>query len=125
MDDAIDFVDGIKTIAGQGDPTTKEGLAVHIYAANVSMRNRAFCSSDGDMLLMPQVGRLDIQTEFGRLVLLLSSNRVELANSQLSMMVRPGELAVIQAGIRFKVKLPDGPVRGCKLPSSEPWKHRS
>jgi len=66
MDDAVDFVDGIKTIAGQGDPTTKEGLAVHIYAANASMRSRAFCSSDGDMLLMPQVGRLDIQTEFGR-----------------------------------------------------------
>lgn len=29
-------------------------------------------------------------------------------------MVRPGELVVIQRGIRFKVKLPDGPVRGCK-----------
>lgn len=30
------------------------------------------------------------------------------------MMVRPGELAVIQRGMRFKVTLPDGPVRGCK-----------
>jgi len=28
------------------------------------------------------------------------------------MMVRPGELVVIQRGIRFKVKLPDGPSRG-------------
>jgi homogentisate 1,2-dioxygenase len=27
-------------------------------------------------------------------------------------MVRPGELVVIQAGMRFKVMLPDGPVRG-------------
>lgn len=27
-------------------------------------------------------------------------------------MVRPGELVVIQAGMRFKVVLPDGPVRG-------------
>jgi homogentisate 1,2-dioxygenase len=30
------------------------------------------------------------------------------------MMVRPGELLVIQRGMRFKVRLPDGPVRGCR-----------
>jgi homogentisate 1,2-dioxygenase len=29
-------------------------------------------------------------------------------------MVRPGELLVIQRGIKFKVTLPDGPSRGCK-----------
>lgn len=27
-------------------------------------------------------------------------------------MVKPGEIVIIQAGIRFKVALPDGPVRG-------------
>ncbi|KAL0776417.1 hypothetical protein CaCOL14_007704 [Colletotrichum acutatum] len=91
---AIDFVQGLKTIVGNGDSTTKDGLAVHVYAANSSMKKRAFCSNDGDMLFVPQTGRLDIQTEFGR------------------MMVRPGELAVIQSGIRFKVGLPDGPARG-------------
>ncbi|KAL5317229.1 hypothetical protein ACEPPN_014324 [Leptodophora sp. 'Broadleaf-Isolate-01'] len=90
----VDFVDGLKTIGGQGDPTLREGIAVHMYMANTSMANRAFCNNDGDMLILPQQGRLDIQTEFGR------------------MMVRPGELVVIQAGIRFKVVLPDGPVRG-------------
>jgi homogentisate 1,2-dioxygenase len=30
------------------------------------------------------------------------------------MIVRPGELVVIQRGMRFKVRLPDGPVRGCR-----------
>lgn len=90
----VDFVDGIKTMAGNGDPTLHEGLAVHIYVANTSMKKRAFCNNDGDMLFMPQQGRLDIQTEFGK------------------MMVRPGELAVIQRGIKFKVLLPDGPSRG-------------
>jgi homogentisate 1,2-dioxygenase len=30
------------------------------------------------------------------------------------MMVRPGELVVLQRGMRFKVRLPDGPVRGCR-----------
>jgi homogentisate 1,2-dioxygenase len=92
--ESVDFVDGLKTIGGQGDPTLYEGLAVHIYTANASMGNRAYCSNDGDMLILPQLGRLDVQTEYGR------------------MMVRPGELVVIQAGIRFKVILPDGPVRG-------------
>lgn len=90
----IDFVQGLKTIVGNGDSTIKDGLAVHVYAANSSMKKRAFCSNDGDMLFVPQTGRLDIQTEFGR------------------MMIRPGELAVIQSGIRFKVALPDGPARG-------------
>jgi homogentisate 1,2-dioxygenase len=58
------------------------------------MRNQAFCNNDGDFLILPQIGRLDIQTELG------------------SLMVRPGELCVVQAGLRFAVKLPDGPARG-------------
>lgn len=56
---------GLKTVAGNGDATLKEGLAIHVYTANVSMTSRAFCSNDGDMLIMPQQGRLDIQTELG------------------------------------------------------------
>jgi homogentisate 1,2-dioxygenase len=88
------FVQGIRTVGGQGDPTLKEGIAVHIYSANVSMANTAFCNNDGDFLILPQQGRLHIQTELGW------------------MMVRPGELVVIQAGLRFRVLLPDGPSRG-------------
>jgi len=90
----VDFVDGLKTIAGNGDPTLKEGLAIHVYTANASMGNKAFCNNDGDMLILPQQGRLDVQTEFGK------------------MMVRSGELLVIQRGMKFKVILPDGPSRG-------------
>ncbi|TFY64661.1 hypothetical protein EVG20_g5872 [Dentipellis fragilis] len=90
----VDFVGGLKTLCGSGDPTLREGVAYHVYAANTSMENSAFCNNDGHMLILPQQGRLDIQTEFGRL------------------MVRPGELVVIQRGMRFKVVLPDGPSRG-------------
>lgn len=93
----VDFVRGIKTIGGNGDPTLKEGIAVHIYTANASMEHVAFCNNDGDMLILPQQGRLDIQTELGRL------------------MVRPGEMVVIQAGIRYAVRLPDGPSRGYSM----------
>ena len=62
----VDFVEGLKTIAGNGDPTMREGLAVHVYAGNESMAKRAYCNSDGDFLILPQQGRLDIQTELGR-----------------------------------------------------------
>lgn len=62
----MDFVDGLKTIAGNGDPTLREGLAIHMYLANTSMERKAFCNNDGDMLILPQQGRLDIQTEFGK-----------------------------------------------------------
>jgi homogentisate 1,2-dioxygenase len=67
---------------------------VHLYAANLSMTNQTFCNNDGEFLIIPQMGRLDIQTEIGK------------------MMVKPGEICVIQAGSGFKVSLPDGPVRG-------------
>ncbi|CAK7221589.1 hypothetical protein SBRCBS47491_004578 [Sporothrix bragantina] len=93
-DKSVDFVEGLRTICGQGDPTLRQGLAVHMYTANRSMGRRAFCNNDGDFLIMPQQGRLQIQTELGWL------------------MVRPGEIVVIQAGLRYRVLLPDGPSRG-------------
>ncbi|KAM6503917.1 homogentisate 1,2-dioxygenase [Amanita muscaria] len=90
----VDFVDGIKTLAGNGDPTLQEGLAIHVYLANASMEKRAFCDLDGDMMIVPVEGRLDVQTEMGRI------------------MVKPSELVVVPRGIRFRVSLPDGTSRG-------------
>jgi homogentisate 1,2-dioxygenase len=57
------------------------------------MEKRAFVNSDGDFLIVPQQGSLDIQTEFGFLY------------------VQPGEICGIQRGQRFKVNL-EGPSRG-------------
>lgn len=68
---SVDFVEGLKTIAGNGDPTLREGLAIHVYLANTSMQKKAFCNNDGDMLIVPQQGRLDIQTEYGRCVVII------------------------------------------------------
>lgn len=90
----IDFVEGIKTLAGSGEPTLREGIATHMYLANASMNKKAFVNSDGDYLICPQQGSLDIQTEFGPLF------------------VQPGEIVVLQRGQRFKIDLPDGPSRG-------------
>jgi homogentisate 1,2-dioxygenase len=90
----IDFVSGLKSVAGSGEPTLREGIATHVYTANTSMTNKAFVNSDGEMLIVPQQGSLDVQTEFGPLF------------------VQPGEICIIQKGIRFRVGLPDGPSRG-------------
>ncbi|ORZ05800.1 homogentisate 1,2-dioxygenase [Absidia repens] len=90
----VDFIQGLKTVAGAGEPSCRTGLAVHVYIANTNMNKSAFYNSDGDMLIVPQKNSLDITTEFGKL------------------MVHPNEICVIQRGIRFSVALPDGPVRG-------------
>ena len=36
------FLAGLKTMGGHGDPTNKEGIAIHMYAANASMGHEAF-----------------------------------------------------------------------------------
>lgn len=89
-----DFVDGIMTIGGSGDVATQSGMAAHVYAANASMTDRYFYNADGEMLIVPQLGRTRFVTELGI---------VEVA---------PGEIAVIPRGLRLKVELPDGPSRG-------------
>src|SRR4030095_13895063 len=39
---SADFVDGIVTLGGNGDPAAQAGAAIHVYAANQSMRDRFF-----------------------------------------------------------------------------------
>ncbi len=53
-------------MAGNGDPMMREGIAIHMYSSNASMGRKAFCNNDGDFLILPQQGRLDVQTEFGK-----------------------------------------------------------
>lgn len=93
-EEATDFVQGITTMGGNGDAATLAGFAIHVYVANTSMTERFFYNADGEMLIVPQQGSLLIFTEFGKIA------------------VKPGEICVIQRGIRFRVELPDGPVRG-------------
>ena len=90
----VDFVDGLVTIASNGDIGAGTGCAVHLYAASASMVDRAFFSADGEMLILPQQGRLRIVTEMGVLE------------------VAPLQVALIPRGVRFRVELPDGAARG-------------
>ncbi|MFX1684544.1 homogentisate 1,2-dioxygenase [Paraburkholderia sp. A1BS-2L] len=89
-----DFIDGWVTMAGNGSAASMSGCAIHLYAANRPMTDRFFYNSDGELLIVPQQGRLAIRTEMGRLD------------------VEPFEIAVIPRGVRFTVELPDGEARG-------------
>lgn len=85
------------TICGAGTgPSCKSGFAIHVYTCNASMGKRSFANVDGDMLIVPQLGPLAVRTEFGR------------------MHVKPGEVFVIQRGMRFSVDLTarEGGARG-------------
>jgi len=88
-----DFLDSLVTIAGSGDPASQHGIAVHVYCANRSMKDRFFYCADGEMMFVPQEGAIELATEFGRLV------------------VAPGEIAVVPRGAKFQVLLA-GPSRG-------------
>jgi homogentisate 1,2-dioxygenase len=89
-----DFVAGLVTIGGNGDPALQTGAAVHLYAANASMTDRFFYDADGELLLIPERGALLVRTELGVL------------------QVAPGEICVIPRGVKFRVELVDGVARG-------------
>ena len=88
-----DFLDGLATLAGSGQPATQAGIAVHLYGANRSMKNRYLWNADGELMFVPQQGELEIFTELGRIA------------------TKPGEIAVVPRGLKFKVGV-DGPSRG-------------
>ena len=89
-----DFIDGLLTVAGSGDPAAQSGLAVHVYRANRSMSNRYFSNADGEMMFVPQQGEIQLATELGVLDL------------------RPGEIAVVPRGMKFRVSVANEEARG-------------
>ena len=56
-----DFIDGLITMAGNGNAHTQAGVGIHVYVANASMTERFFYNADGEMLIVPQMGRLPTQ----------------------------------------------------------------
>jgi homogentisate 1,2-dioxygenase len=89
-----DLIDGMVTMVSNRDPASLEGVAVHVYRANLDMERRAFVNADGEMLFIPETGHLTLLTELGRLD------------------VAPGEIALVPRGVRFRALLPHGEGRG-------------
>jgi homogentisate 1,2-dioxygenase len=88
------WLTGLRTIATNGDAHAQFGMAAHIYLADTSMTDTYCYFADGELLVVPQEGRLRMMTECGILA------------------VAPGEICVIPRGLKFRVELPDGPSRG-------------
>jgi homogentisate 1,2-dioxygenase len=93
-DISTDFIDGLKTIAANGDAKTHIGIGIHLYSANRGMENRYFNNADGELLFVPQQGELVARTELGLLT------------------VKPGEILVIPRGIKFQIEPMDKPISG-------------
>lgn len=87
------FVQGLRTMGGNGDLHTHSGVAIHVYVANASMVDTFFYNADGEMLIVPQQGAVRFLTELGIVD------------------VKPGEICVIPRGIKFRVEV-HGPSRG-------------
>ena len=89
--EGTNFIQGVHTMLGSGDPTSKAGIAVYVYAFDQDMNTNEhkmhMYNSDGDFLIVPQQKGLDIQTELGK------------------MEVCPGEVCVIPRGIVFTVNI--------------------
>lgn len=79
------FIDSLELICGSGDPCGKDGVCIYNYCFNQSMGKQAMYNSDGDFLIVPNIGTLYIKTELGKLV------------------VEPCEIVVIPRGINFSI----------------------
>jgi homogentisate 1,2-dioxygenase len=82
-----DFIDGMASMLANRDPADLEGVAVHLYRASKSMERRVFVDADGELLIIPQSGTLQLFTELGRLE------------------VAPGSVALVPRGVKFRVEV--------------------
>ncbi|MCJ0766183.1 homogentisate 1,2-dioxygenase [Variovorax terrae] len=101
-DGDTDFRAGLLTIGANGNAAEQVGCAIHVYAASRSMTDEALCNCDGELLIVPQEGGIEVQTELGWLA------------------VRPGEIVVIPRGLCFRVELTGALARGYVLENYGP-----
>lgn len=87
------FLEGLTTFAGAGNPELKNGISIYGYSFDTSMKNTSFYNSDGDFLFVPQKGKLFFRTEFGK------------------MTADQGEMAVIPRGVKYSIEV-EGEVTG-------------
>jgi len=97
-----DFLDGLVTVCGNGDTASVRGCAVHLYTANKNMDGRFFFNADGELLILPQEGRLRFRTEFGIIF------------------GEPGEMILIPTGVKFQVELLEQAAKGYVLENYGP-----
>ncbi len=90
----VNWVTGMRTMTTAGDVNVQVGMASHVYLVTQSMTDEYFWSADGELLVVPQDGRLRFCTELGVID------------------VEPKEIAILPRGLVYRVELLDGPARG-------------
>ena len=80
-----DFVEGIRTICGNGSSEEHRGLEIHIYTFDKAMGSRYFMNADGDFVFVPQMGAIQVKTELGIID------------------AAPGEIVMVPRGMKFQV----------------------
>ncbi len=90
----LTFLQGVRTITTAGDAATQSGMAAHIYLITQSMVDEYFYNADGEMLFVPQQGRLRFATEFGIID------------------AEPCEIVMIPRGVKFRIAIRDKAARG-------------
>lgn len=81
------FLEGVVSLCGAGDASMKNGLSIHLFACNASMKDEAFYNSDAEMLFVVQEGEMTFLTENGRIK------------------ICPKEIAVMPRGIKFAIEV--------------------
>ena len=92
--EALTWITGMRTVTTAGDVNTQTGMAAHVYLVNASMQDEYFYSADGELLVVPQEGRLRFSTELGVID------------------VEPKEICVLPRGLVYRVEVLEGPCRG-------------
>ncbi len=93
-DQPLTWITGMRTMTTAGDVNTQTGMASHMYLVNRSMTDDYFFSADGELLVVPQEGRLRFCTELGIIDL------------------EPQEIAILPRGLVYRVEVLEGPARG-------------
>ncbi len=88
LTESLDFVHGLFPIAGN---VTNNA---YIYQCNKSMTDTYFSNHDGELLFVPFLGQISLQTEFGEIN------------------IKPGMIALIPRGVIFKVILQSDEAEG-------------
>jgi homogentisate 1,2-dioxygenase len=93
-DEKLTWVTGMRTVTTAGDVNTQTGMASHVYLVTESMVDEYFYSADGELLVVPQEGKLRFSTELGIIDL------------------EPKEIAILPRGLVYRVEVLEGPCRG-------------
>ena len=95
------------------------GCGIYLYAANQPMRNRCFYSADGELLIVPQLGAVTLDTELGRIEPRTAGDRRHSARRALSGGTAGGRRSAAMSA-RISARLSSCPISGRSARTASP-----